>query len=67
MSKKLTIIDIRERMEKIHGNQYILPDQNYIDSFSKIKVLCKDHNEFFIEPRHLLSGHGCAKCGLFNC
>jgi len=66
MSKKLDINNIRERIIKIHGDKYILPDQKYVDSFSKILVICKNHGEFHIQPRHLLSGHGCIKCDGFE-
>lgn len=66
MSKKLTINNIRERSFKIHGDKYIITDQNYVDSFTKIKVTCKEHGDFYIEPRHFLSGHGCIKCAILK-
>jgi len=62
MSRKLTIDEIRKRCYDIHSDKYIIPDQDYVDSFTKIKIICKEHGEFYMESRHLLSGHGCKKC-----
>jgi len=62
MSKKLTINEIKHRVKNIFGDKYEIPEQPYIDSFTKIIVNCNIHSEFIIEPRHLLSGHGCSKC-----
>jgi hypothetical protein len=62
MSKKLNILDIRKRCHKIHSNKYRIPNQNYIDIFARITVICKTHGEFDISTKNLLSGHGCSKC-----
>jgi len=62
MSRKLTLSEIRKRTYKIHSNKYIIPDQIYVDSFTKIKIICKIHGDFYMESRHLLNGHGCKKC-----
>jgi hypothetical protein len=62
MSKRLNINDIRQRCIKIHGDKYIIPEQEYVDVFAKLKIICKIHDEFFISTKNLLSGHGCSKC-----
>jgi very-short-patch-repair endonuclease len=62
MCQKLTISEIILRTEKLFGDKYIIPEQNYIDSYAKLKVICKIHGEFTISSKNLLSGHGCKKC-----
>lgn len=34
----------------------------YINSITKVIVICPEHGEFEIQPSSLLQGHGCPKC-----
>lgn len=47
---------------KIHGDNYIYSEVDYINSSSKVKIICKKHGEFFQAPSGHLSGKGCTKC-----
>jgi hypothetical protein len=40
-----------------------IPNQEYKNTMSKIKVLCEKHGEMECLVGNLLSGHGCKKCG----
>jgi hypothetical protein len=55
-----------EDRERIHGNFYEYPD-NYVDSKTKIGIICPIHGEFMQSPSaHIHKGYGCSKCGNMN-
>ncbi len=47
-----------------HNNKYDYTNINYINSSTKIPILCPDHGEFLQKPSHHLWGQGCPKCGM---
>jgi predicted Zn-ribbon and HTH transcriptional regulator len=50
-----------------HGNQYDYSLVNYKNNYSDVKIKCKIHGEFMIEPKsHLLFQRGCPQCYLGN-
>ena len=51
-----------EKYQKKWSNNYILDDIVYVNSNTKIKVICPKHGDFYITPCHLLQGEGCPKC-----
>lgn len=51
-----------KKAEKIHGNKYIY--SNYVNSKTKIKIICKKHGSFNQTPHDHLQGYGCPKCQL---
>jgi len=47
-----------------HNNLYSYTKSIYINSHSKIEIICKDHGSFFMKPcDHVNSTQGCPKCG----
>ena len=46
----------------IHGDKYNYSKVNYINSLTKIKIICKEHEEFEQQPSSHLAGRGCNKC-----
>jgi hypothetical protein len=46
-----------------HGNKYDYSLTKYINSKSKVKIICRKHGEFFQKPSEHLSKKGCEKCG----
>jgi predicted RNA-binding Zn-ribbon protein involved in translation (DUF1610 family) len=48
--------------EQIHFGTYDYSYVKYINSYTKIDVLCKIHGMFQIRPTSHLQGHGCQKC-----
>jgi len=46
-----------------HGEKYDYSKTNYINSNTKVEILCKTHGEFLQVPHSHLSGRGCKKCG----
>ena len=58
--KKTTEIFITEAI-KISPD-YNYSKANYINAHTKVEIICKEHNSFFMSPRKLLDGQKCKKC-----
>ena len=48
---------------KIHGYKYDYSKVNYINSNSKIIIICKYHGKFEQLPSNHINKRGCIKCG----
>jgi very-short-patch-repair endonuclease len=62
MSKKLTQEEFIEKAIKVHGNKYDYSLVEYINTKTKIKIICKEHGEFLQVPNYHLSNCGCPLC-----
>jgi hypothetical protein len=51
------------RAREIHGDKYDYSKVEYINSQTKVCIICPIHGEFWQLPTHHLMGHGCRKCG----
>ena len=61
---KYTIKEFKEKVDKIHnGKIYVAEDAEYINSHTKITMICSKHGEFWTKPNSLLNKHGCPICG----
>jgi len=47
----------------VHGNKYDYSKVEYINTKTKVVIICKDHGEFQQTPTGHLSGRGCYSCG----
>ena len=64
MPKKLTKEDFIKRAIKIHNNYYDYSKVDYINSQTKVCIICPTHGEFWQTPtNHIYSKNGCNKCG----
>ena len=66
MSQKITTADFIRKSKKIHGDKYDYSKSVYIDSKTKVCVVCPIHGEFMITPNKHYSGQGCRKCGYIS-
>lgn len=62
MNIKITTQDFIVKAKKIHGNKFDYSKVEYINSKTKICIICPKHGEFWQTPNKHLSGHGCPKC-----
>ena len=46
----------------LHNDKYDYSKVEYINSETKVKIICKEHGVFKQEPNSHLKGYGCAKC-----
>lgn len=60
--KKLTTEEFIKKARKIHGNKYDYSKVIYVDSKTKICIICPIHGEFWQIPRNHLFGNGCPLC-----
>ena len=51
------------KAQSVHGDKYDYTKVNYIDSHTKVEIICPRHGSFFQNPHSHLLGIGCAKCG----
>ena len=59
---KLTTTLFIEKAILIHGFKYDYSKVNYIDSKTKVCIICKEHGEFWQNPSNHLNGKGCKEC-----
>ena len=64
--KKMTNEEFIEKSIKIHSDKYDYSLVNYINNYTKINIICKEHGVFSQKPNNHLSGSICFKCGLQN-
>ena len=54
--------DFIEESNQIHDSKYNYSLVNYIDTNTKIKIICDKHGIFEQTPKHHYNGSGCPKC-----
>ena len=63
--KKITTEIIIERFKKAHGDRYDYSLVEYVNSKTKVKIICPKHGEFEQTPNnHLNNKNGCPSCGI---
>ena len=66
MRRKLTTLEFVEKAIKIHENRYDYSLVDYVDSKTKIQIVCIKHGIFEQKPNDHLNNHGCKLCGINN-
>ena len=61
--RKLTQEEFIENAKKVHNNKYDYSKVNYINSRTKICIICPEHGDFYQMPKNHLKGQGCPICG----
>ena len=62
MSHKLTTQDFVCKSRSIHGDKYDYSITNYIDSTTKVNIICPIHGEYEQLPSSHVRGSGCPQC-----
>ena len=52
-----------DKARAVHGNKYDYSKVEYVDSKTKVCIICPEHGEFWQVPASHLYGIGCRKCG----
>jgi len=63
MPKIITTAEFIERATLLHGNKYNYSKTQYIDSHTKVIIICPEHDEFDQSPNAHLKGQSCPECG----
>lgn len=59
---KLTTEEFIARAKEVHGDTYDYSKVEYVNSTTKVCIICKKHGEFWQRPIKHLKGQKCAKC-----
>jgi hypothetical protein len=62
----LTTEQFIEKARKVHGDKYDYSKVKYIDSRTKVCIVCPTHGEFWQNPASHLHGIGCSYCAKNN-
>lgn len=66
-SKRLTNDEFIEKANAVHHDKYNYSKSEYINTSTKVCIICPDHGEFWQIPNNHLLGTGCPKCaGKYN-
>ena len=58
----LTTKEFIKKAKDIHGDKYDYSKVNYVNSYTKVCIICPEHGEFWQDPHTHLSGYGCKEC-----
>lgn len=61
-SKRLTNEEFIEKAKLIHEDKYDYSKVNYINTSTKVCIICPEHGEFWQTPNNHLFGAGCPVC-----
>lgn len=62
MAQKSTQEEFIKKAQLVHDNTYDYSKVNYINSNTKVCIICHEHGEFWQIPSSHLSGRGCPIC-----
>jgi hypothetical protein len=61
--KKITTKEFIKRSIKVHGNKYSYGKAVYVNSWTRVVIVCPTHGEFLQTPNcHTIQRQGCPKC-----
>lgn len=60
--RKYTLETFIKKAKQIHNNKYDYSKVEYIDSITKVCIICPEHGEFWQTPNAHLKGSGCPSC-----
>lgn len=66
MPKRKTLQEFIKQAINVHGNRYDYSLVNYVNIYTKIKIICKIHGVFVQDPHEHLKGCGCRICGFYS-
>ena len=61
--KKLTKKEFIKKAKQVHGDKYDYSKVDYINSSTKVCIICPEHGEFWQTPNNHLKKSGCQICG----
>jgi hypothetical protein len=60
--KRLTNIEFIERARQLYNDKYDYSKVHYINTSTKVCIICTEHGEFWMTPNNFLNGHKCLAC-----
>ena len=59
---RMTTKKMVENFNSVHGNKYDYSNVDYVNSKTKVCIICPEHGEFWQRPNNHLNGRGCPEC-----
>ena len=59
---KLTTEEFIKKARQVHGDKYDYSKVEYVNSITKVTIICPEHGEFLQRPSEHLIGKGCSIC-----
>ena len=56
-----------QKAKLVHGDKYDYSKVNYVNSQTKVCIICPEHGEFWQKPSSHLQGQGCPICKESKC
>lgn len=60
----MTTEEFIQKAKEVHGDRYDYSKVQYINTKTKICIICKEHGEFLQRANNHIKGHGCHKCAV---
>lgn len=60
---RLTTEEFIQKAREVHGDRYDYSKVEYVDSTTRVCIVCMKHGDFWQKPNIHLQGKGCFKCG----
>ena len=60
--EKITTEDFIRRAKEVHGDKYDYSKAVYVNSKTKVTIICPEHGEWKQQPNNHWMGKGCSKC-----
>lgn len=64
MPRKLNFEIFKERSKNIHGDKYNYEKVVFVNTKTKVCIICPEHGEFWQIPETHMKGSGCPKCAV---
>ena len=62
-TRTFSVSKFLERAERIHGDRYDYSEMKYVNTSTKIRILCDTHGPFYQPPmKHIHEKSGCPRC-----
>ena len=58
--------EVIKGFRKTHGDKYDYSEMEYINGYTKVKIICPIHGPFWQTPEGHKRGRGCNKCSVFG-
>ena len=59
---KLSKVDFISKSNQVHNNKYDYSKVEYINTTTKVCIICPEHGEFWQTPKAHMNGQGCPSC-----
>jgi hypothetical protein len=60
--KRLSFAEFLHRARQLYGDKYDYSKVQYVNTSTKVCIICPEHGEFWMTPNNFFTGHKCPAC-----